>query len=72
MINRYFIVYYSAITEKGKLENDIAFKTNGRFVNKVKTLELIRKNSSIRIWSIVIKNIIELNKTDYDDWTGKL
>ena len=68
MKNRYFIVMYVAKSNTGHIINQGHFETNGHYLSLKGTIDFIRKGSQDAVTNIAITNIIELSKSDYEDW----
>lgn len=63
-MKRYFIVFY---TTKAVIGNTTFTTENGVYLNRIKTNESIK--NSINAEEVVVTNIIELSKQEFDNWT---
>jgi len=67
--NRYFIVYFSGLTEDNRLQKGkIEYTTSGdKYVNQERITSLIEEGFDLtQVW---ISNLIELPEKDFKDWT---
>ncbi len=67
---RYFLVFYKAKTHNNAMiMGDGAFEsTEGKYFNRTELMENI-KSTFLEYAEVRITNIIELNESDYNDWT---
>ena len=68
LVSRYFAVAYSGRHEDGIYTGLIDIHTNSGYLNSAGTIESIRK--AVGITNVVITNIIEMTKEDFDSWTN--
>jgi len=66
---RYFLVVYVATSAKGFMRGQIDITTNGYYLNQEGTKKRIKDKNDVE--DIVIINIIEFTKSDFEDWTHK-
>lgn len=66
--NRYFIVAYIGTHPMGKLTGLVDITTNGQYLNRALTIENIKEQNS-ELSSVVITNVIEMTKEDFDSWS---
>lgn len=66
--DRYFIVMYVSNCSKGHVKGQTSFKTDGGYLNKSKSTEMLKGKGFKDENQYVITNIIELSKSDYEDW----
>lgn len=77
MEERYFIVFFSALSSDGDIAKGINNVTSSNGYPTLKGLNNLLKNDlqmkspSKTVVSINITNIIELNNEDYRNWTGE-
>lgn len=66
---RYFIVMYIASVPKGQLHGELDIRTKNYYLNKALTVENIKEGSP-DISAVVITNIVEINKKEWEEWTS--
>lgn len=67
---RYFIVFYLGLIRNGETTGHINFITwDNRYINSKDTIDFLKKKHSFT--HVVITNIIELSKQDYEDWCSE-
>lgn len=66
---RYFIVFYISTHSTGLGYGHVPSTTEGCYLVSKSIEKQIREQ--IGCISLIISNIIELNKSDYDDWRGE-
>lgn len=70
-MKRYFIIFYIAHTEDGNNTGWANYITHDAYLNRYEVeKEIIKKY--INFTKILFTNIIELNKSDYNDWTQEI
>ena len=69
---RYFIVSYISNVVRGSMTGNLDVVTNGEYLNRVLTIENIRESIKQDCSDIVITNIIELSKIDYESWSSNV
>ena len=69
--DRFFIVMYVSNRPSGHKIGQTSFITEGGYLNKLKTIEMMKKNGYKDECQFVITNIIELSGNDYNDWMQK-
>lgn len=68
---RYFIVAYNHGNGRVHGSGGISFVTDGCYLNRSKTIELIKSTLRHVDEEVVIQNIIELSESDYNDWINE-
>ena len=68
--SRYFSVIYMGQHSLGRLIGSLDITTNGQYINRILTMENI-KTANSELNDIVITNVIEMTKDDFDSWTDK-
>ena len=69
-IKRYFLIFYKGNSKNGEIAGNYALEYNSMFPSQVILDQYIKKNDDTII-DIVITNIIQLTKTEYDCWCEK-
>lgn len=67
---RYFIVSYNYSNDRVYGSGKINILTDGCYLNESKTIEQIKSTLTYEA-SVVIINVIELSKSDYNDWVNE-
>jgi hypothetical protein len=68
--NRFFIVFFMGSTSSGHTRTSFReFSTTDNYLNKSVTFDMLEKSTGLK--NITITNIIELNKSDFNDWQQK-
>ncbi len=70
-MKRYFIVFYEATCDQGKITGNVPFTSaSGKYVNQKKVEKHIRDTSKqlTGVKGIVFRNIVELNKKDFEEF----
>ena len=70
IINRYFLVAYIGTHPLGKLTGFVDVTTKGQYLNRRFTIENIKELNK-ELSDIVITNIIEITKEDFNSWNEK-
>lgn len=71
-LTRYFMVVYIAIHARGWSNGNMKFTTNGNYLNEQATLSMIEGSNPIYVkGSTIISNIIEFNRSDFEEWDRK-
>ena len=66
---RFYLVFYIATVDKGHLTSQITSVAHGHGLNKECLIEWLKETyKSDNIRDIVFTNIIELSKSDFEDW----
>ncbi len=68
MKNRYFIVMYVAKCSQGHITGQTSMETDGMYLNKKITIQMIKDGGFKDQSQHIITNIIELSKRDYENW----
>lgn len=65
---RYFFVSYSASDGVSNTQGSIWFVKNDGYINRNQTLKLIKEGLFEQNWTVIIRNIIEMNESDFNDF----
>ena len=66
---RYFLVFYKGYSDTSIIEGMHTFEFKNCYLNLGLTIERLKKSNGLQ--KVTITNIIELNESDYNDFTAE-
>lgn len=68
-IRTHFIIFYFGRNNKGNLHGNCALELKSKFPNRIEITQYIKDN--FNIIDLVITNIIQVTKSEFDEWCRK-